>query len=145
MPTDVGLQRGVREGRRRSIPVAHNSHLEHRYRYDTTTQTGRDAGPAHTRPRPTSGPRLARRINNQILALASPTLSSSRLPPHNQSVPLAACPPATPSSRAIGNVPYIAVHRWRFYTFNFVLLINLLLKTIRKTRFCRSKFKIQVH
>lgn len=27
---DVRLQRGVREGGRRPVPVAHNSHLEHR-------------------------------------------------------------------------------------------------------------------
>lgn len=61
--TYVRLQRRVREGRRRPVPVAHNSHLEHRLRirYDNTERG--DAGPAHT-PRATSGPRLARRINN---------------------------------------------------------------------------------
>ncbi|CAH2035800.1 unnamed protein product, partial [Iphiclides podalirius] len=59
----VRLQRRVREGRRRPVPVAHNSHLKHRLRirYDNTKRG--DAGPAHT-PRATSGPRLARRINN---------------------------------------------------------------------------------
>lgn len=52
------------------------------------TKSGRRAGPAHTRPRPTSGPRLARRINKlNVAALVRQRTSRSslRLPPHNQS------------------------------------------------------------
>lgn len=111
VPADVSLQRGVREGRRRSIPVAHNSHLEHRLQSWTTTLDG-ETGPAHSfESRPTSGPRLARRINNEILAAASPRCSHcSRLPPRNQS-PAALLAARATSAR--GRAKYVRPHRWR--------------------------------
>lgn len=73
VPTDVRLQRGVREGRRRPVPVTHNSHLEHSG--DRQQQSGSDAPAPHSartrhEPRPTSGPRLARLINNWLSEVA---------------------------------------------------------------------------
>ncbi|KAJ0183596.1 hypothetical protein K1T71_000019 [Dendrolimus kikuchii] len=47
------------------------------------TRRGRRAGPAHTRPRPTSGRRLARRINNET-------------PPKTTAVPPRRAPPPGP-------------------------------------------------
>lgn len=84
----VSLQRSVREGGRRSVPVAHNSHLTPGTEWIEQHWSGRGTIPAHTRPRPTSGPRLARRTNNWIQRGRSAAPVSRAPPSSEQSIRL---------------------------------------------------------